>query len=660
MSAKKIALDLLININAGDLTLEELNAQIALAKKQMKEMGDDGSEEFAALGQVVEDAEKSVGGLNEELGKTKKGFEDTGKAQKEASTGSKVFAKGLKAVGVAFKAMGIGLIVAGIKFFFDALASNQKVMNVFNTVTEAISIVMSKLIDTIVDVVTQVSESSNGFEGLKNVVLGLLTLAITPLKLSFYAIKLGLQGAALAWEKSFFGGNDAKRIAELSLAIKETSEAIKKTGEDAVSAGISVANNLGKAANEIGSVVSKASEGISKLSVKGAIEQAKTNVALKNSAEIAAAQQGLLVEQYDRLAEKQRQIRDEERNSIADRMKANVELGVILEKQEKAMLAQAGLQVAAAQAQVNKNRNTETETALISALANQAGVLAAVEGLRSEQKVNELGLDRERMEMNASLSQSDADLAYARAKFNAVQITDKVKSLEALKALEEIRQQDEMLRLEGIVELANAGTQAEVDALIALDVFREESRQANIDADRAVLDATVAANEKKNAEILGADKEAVAKKAELQALALGAIKSIADSLSKGNEKQQKKAFQINKVLSIGQAIQNTATGVTKAFAQGGVAGIATGALVAAAGAAQIATIAKTQFNGGGTGVDAPLPSLGSGGVGSQPRGFTSPRVDTGQSTTKVIVTETDIRSVTGNVSGIYNRAVVVE
>ena len=39
MSAKKIALDLLININAGDLTLEELNSQIALAKKQMKAGG---------------------------------------------------------------------------------------------------------------------------------------------------------------------------------------------------------------------------------------------------------------------------------------------------------------------------------------------------------------------------------------------------------------------------------------------------------------------------------------------------------------------------------------------------------------------------------------------------------------------------------------------
>ena len=136
---------------------------------------------------------------------------------------------------------------------------------------------------------------------------------------------------------------------------------------------------------------------------------------------------------------------------------------------------------------------------------------------------------------------------------------------------------------------------------------------------------------------------------------------MADILAQGNEKQQKQAFQINKVASIGNAIINTATGATKAFAQGGVAGFATGAAVIAAGAAQIATISKTQYKGAETGLDAPTtPSLGGGDVGSQPRGFTSPRVDTNQQTTKVIVTETDIRSVTGNVSGIYNRAIVVE
>ena len=659
MSAKKIALELQLKINSGDLTLEELNKELALAKEQMAEIGDDGSDEFKALGQVVKDAEEKVQGFNKELNDTKKGFDKTADAQKEASRGSKLFSTGLRAVGGAFKALGIALVVAALKFLFDALSQNQKVMNVVNTVLETISIVMAKVVSTIVDVVSKVSESSKGFEGLKNVVMGLLTLAITPLKLAFHSISLGIQQAQLAWETSFFGDDDPATVKRLTASIEETKESLKEVAVDAVKAGVGVVTNLGNAASEIGGLVSGAVKGISEISIKGAIAQAKTNVALTNSAQIAAAQQGLLVEQYDRLAEKQRQIRDEERNSIADRMKANVELGVVLEKQEKAMLAQASLQVAAAQAQVNKNKNTETETALIEALANKAGVLAAVEGFRSEQKVNELGLNRELLQMNAALGQSDADLAYARAKFNAEQIEDKILSATTLRALEEERMQEEMLRLEGIVELANAGTQAEVDALIALDTFREESRQANIDADKAVLAATVAANKSKNDKVIKDDKEAEAKKAELQALALGAISSIADSLSKGNEKQQKKAFQINKALSIGQAIQNTATGVTKAFATGGPAGFITGGLVAAAGAAQIATIAKTQFKGSVASIETP-DSSALATAGSQPRAFTSPRVDTSQSTTKVIVTETDIRSVTGNVDGIYNRAVVVE
>ena len=45
---------------------------------------------------------------------------------------------------------------------------------------------------------------------------GLLTLAITPLKLAFYEIQLALQVAQLAWEKSFFGGGDEAKIKELN------------------------------------------------------------------------------------------------------------------------------------------------------------------------------------------------------------------------------------------------------------------------------------------------------------------------------------------------------------------------------------------------------------------------------------------------------------
>ena len=54
-----------------------------------------------------------------------------------------------------------------------------------------------------------------------------------------------------------------------------------------------------------------------------------------------------------------------------------------------------------------------------------------------------------------------------------------------------------------------------------------------------------------------------------------------------------------KAIAIVQAVINTAVGVTKAFAQGGTLGFVTGALVAAAGAVQIATIASQKFALGG-------------------------------------------------------------
>jgi len=55
-------------------------------------------------------------------------------------------------------------------------------------------------------------------------------------------------------------------------------------------------------------------------------------------------------------------------------------------------------------------------------------------------------------------------------------------------------------------------------------------------------------------------------------------------------KQAKEAFLAHKAVAVAQAIINTALGVTQALAQGGIVGIATGALVAAAGAVSIASI----------------------------------------------------------------------
>jgi hypothetical protein len=662
---RRVALELIINLQKGDMTIEELNEQLKEAKKLLDKMGDDGSDEFKALSQAASDTEKQIEEMNGELKKTKKGFDDTSKAQKEAGKSSNIFSKGLKAVGVGLKALGIGIVVGAIKLFYDAISKNQRIMDALSTALGTIGVLFEKLFGVIFNVVDTVSKASNGFSGLTAVMKGLLTIAVTPLKLAFDAIVLTLKQAQLAWEQSFFGGKDQEKIKQLTKDVKDTQESIKKTAEEAVKSGKSVVDNMGKAVSEIGGVVGGVVEGVQEITIKGAFEIAKANTELKNSAAIAAAQQGLLIEKYDRQAEKLRQIRDEERNSIAERKKANDELGEVLDEQEKAMIAQADLQVAAASAAVQANNNTETQVALIEALANKQGVLAQVEGFRSEQKANDNALDREKIEINKSLADSEADLAYQREIFNAQQIKDKLEQAKKIQEIEDKRMQDEMLRLETIIEATKQGTQAQADALIALDVFREESRQKNIEANLAVAEAEVEADKTAKAKIKKADEDAEEQKEELKKAAMLAINNIANLLASGNEKQQKKAFQINKAVSLGQAIQNTAQGVTKAFGQGGVAGFVTGGLVAAAGAAQIATIAKTKFQGGGQGVESPSNSqvnqaLGGGLAGIQPRGFTSPLIDSDIQPTKVIVTETDIRNVSRNVDGVYSRATVVQ
>ena len=84
-------------------------------------------------------------------------------------------------------------------------------------------------------------------------------------------------------------------------------------------------------------------------------------------------------------------------------------------------------------------------------------------------------------------------------------------------------------------------------------------------------------------------------------------------------------------------------------------------LIASSGIAQIATIKKTEFKSANSTVTKPsTPTLGGGQAGTAPIGFTQNLNDTQVPTTKVIVTETDIRRAIRNIDGIYNKAVVVE
>ena len=116
------------------------------------------------------------------------------------------------------------------------------------------------------------------------------------------------------------------------------------------------------------------------------------------------------------------------------------------------------------------------------------------------------------------------------------------------------------------------------------------------------------------------------KKLQMTSDALGAISELVSAFAGADEAEQRKAFKINKALSIAQALVNTSLAVTAALTAGGnPIKLATGAqfveagIAAALGAAQVAAIAKTRFESSGSGSSS--SSIGSTGVTSQAPDF---------------------------------------
>ena len=547
----------------------------------------------------VEGLEKSVEGLNSALDETKKAegsIEELGESSKKSAKGVGFVSKGFKGLGVAMKAAGIGLIISALVGLKEVFSQNQKVVDAFSTAFETFSIVANQVVTAVINVYEAVAKSSENFNGLGKVLSGIVTLGIAPLKLGFYGIQLALQNAQLAWEESFFGDKDPETIKRLNAKIKETSGNIEEVAVDALEAGKGIATNIGDAIGEVANIGKIAGEELGKVSVKAALETAKTNVQLKNSAELAAAQQSRLVEQYDRQAEQLRQIRDEERNTVAERKEANDNLLKVLEEQETAMLKQADLQVAAAQSELNKNNTIEAQVALIDALANQEGVLAQIEGLRSEQKANDLALDKEQIELTNSKLESESNLSIERQRFNAEQIEDEILRLEKLKEIDLLEAEQETARLQAIVDNANAETQAKIDAQIALDEFTEQSRQTNLTRDTELETAKKELDQKtKDAKI--SNLEAVS----------GALNGLS-ALAGENANAQK-------FIGIAQATIDTFIGANKALAQGGIAGPIAAAGIIASGLANVSTIISTKIpqvagassSGGGSASAPPIP-----------------------------------------------------
>ena len=548
---------------------------------------DDAIKEIKELFKTMVDAEKEAQKQSEKLNDS---VAEIGETAKTTEKGVSAISKGFRGLGVAIKAAGIGLVISALGALKEVFESNQKVADLFSTAFETVSLVFNQFANIVVDVVQSVNEATNGFDALGKVLSGLLTIAITPLKLSFFAIKLGIQEAQLVWENSFFGDKDQETIKELNKGIQETKQALADTGTE-------IYNNFTEAVGEVGTLVTETVDGISQISITGAYESAKANVQLKNTAELAVAEQTRLVEQYDRQAEQLRQIRDNDLLSLAERTKANEELNTVLEEQEKAMLKQADLQIASAQAEADKNNSIENRKALIEAVSNREGVLAQIEGFRSEQQSNKIALDKEELDLINSKTESETQLANEQKRFLAEQQENEITRLEMLRTALEEEKAIELERLQNKIDSYAEGTQYRIDAEIEYATKKQE------------IDQEIADNKKETSlaeqEL---DKQVASAKLGIAKQSMALIGEIAGEGSK-----------VGKAMAIGQATISGIEGVQNAYTTAQKSPITTvfpaypiiqASLAGVFSALQIRKIASTKADGKGS-TQSPQVSGGS-------------------------------------------------
>jgi len=356
----------------------------------------------------VKDLDESIKGVADTADKggkeATKSIDKVGKSAKSAGTAGKLASKGIGAIGTAIKGLGLGIVLGLFALFAKVLSENQKVADFFSVAIGTISNVFREVATAVFNAFKSVSQATGGFDKLGKVLSGILTLTLTPFKLAFSGIKLALQEAQLAWEKSFFGDKDQETIKTLNASIKQTQAEILKATTEAVAAGFKIKDNFVGAISEVGSLANAVSTNIGKVSLEAAFQQAKTSKDLQNNAILSAARLQGLIEKFDVLAETQRRIRDDDRLSIEERIAANEELGKVLDEQEKAQKAQAGFRVAAAADEVKRtNGNIEAQRELIEAQNELIAIEAQVGGFRAEQETNLNSLLRERKDILGEL-----------------------------------------------------------------------------------------------------------------------------------------------------------------------------------------------------------------------------------------------------------------
>jgi hypothetical protein len=518
-------------------------------------------------------AEKNIDGLEKSLGGLGGLFARAGK-------GAKSFGQTLSAMGNAVKTgLGFGILLGVLDTFKSVLSENQQVVDLMNQAMVVMQGVVNGVIEVLKPLFVALSKAFKdpkkfwddlvaSFErGVKFIKENMIDGVFNKFVQWANTAKIAILELRKNWNEFTGDTEEAKKISNEIDALQKQN--IKLAQENAKK----MENIKGVVKDVVGAVTNAV--GVIARSTRKAFDNKDAIVAArKNIDTLQILYQGI-VETYDSMAESQRQLRDDEKNTIAERMVANKELQrVLAEGQEKELQNIKARQGEVAVLLANNKNNVELQNELLQLKTDETGVLAKYKGLMSETLTNETSLGKEVLDMQKSINESkvsqleitneallaakQADVERAGLEKNELERIEKIKNAEKALRDEEIRQLDEVYKkrmevLDEELKQHKVGTQAYADALIA-----KEEAQTQYDSDKKVKATEQATWEMQKEKELTEFK--ISQQEALASAVTGALQSIATAV--GEE------TAAGKTLAIASAIIDTYMGANKALAAG--------------------------------------------------------------------------------------------
>jgi hypothetical protein len=542
-----------------------------------------------------------------------KATEDSAKATKSASKATKALGKSFKGVGLAMKAAGIGLVMALFSKLKQVLEQNQTVMDLVSTAMNTISVVFNEVSDVVTDVYDSVTKSSEGFEGLGKVLSNVMTISLIPMKAAFYGIKAGILALMIAWEDSFLGGGDEGKIASLTESLNETKQSLLDIKDEGLDAVKNIGDNIAEAITEVVAavtiIVDEGRKGLESIDVKAAFKTGGELTKLRNEVKLLDADAKGLMLTYQTQAELQRQIRDDESATIAQRVAANEELGRILDEQleKETELAQKKVDLAQLESDLNAD-NIDLQIALKDAKTELIDINERIIGQESEQKTNQVSLNKELLESEnelALIGKTSRELALIELEIwyeqkielarKAGEDTAAIEEEFALKS-KELTTSTREQTLESLSQLSSAFSALNASKITEIEEAQSKEVKGIEAAQKKEVDLA-----KKN----GGDVQAINDR----------FQDIKDNLDAAAQKKKDKLAKRGQKIAAAQAIIDTYLGATKALATlPPPAGYIAAAATIVAGLANVKTIFAQDVGGGAGGGSVPsgggVPSIG--------------------------------------------------